>query len=737
MRGRGVRRGVLLCGVVAVAVTGMVSVSVEPAAAAPVQRWAVDLPGALIRESSPLAVDLDGGGEDVMVGAHDGRLYALHGSDGSAVPGWPQQTTHGINSSPAAADVDGDGRPEVFVGSGLGTGGECSGGGFYSFRADGAQRFRIVGTDQNCANQAFHSSPALGDINRDGVVDATIGALGLRMYSVSAGGGANPGWPYYTDDTVFSSPALADVNGDGATDVVIGGDSSPGGTLPFAGGLVRAISGNGSTLWEYRLNEIVRSSPAVGDIDGDGRPEIVVGTGDYWVRRAGGASDATKVLALNLDGTLKWVRDVGGYAMGGPALADIDGNGVLDVAIGTFEGPSPGRVFAMRGDGSDLPGFPFAAGGGVVLGGITTADLNGDGGQDLLVPTGAGVTVYSGKTAKPLFSLALGVAMQNSPLVTDVDGNGLLDIVVAGSVGSTGRVVRYEVPAGDNARLGERAWPTFHRDARRTGSWTGAPLSQPAAPIVCPPDAGYWMAASDGGVFSFCSAKFFGSTGNLTLNRPVVGMAATPSGNGYWLVASDGGIFAFGDAVFRGSTGALTLNRPIVGMAASPSGKGYWLVASDGGIFAFGDAVFRGSTGALTLNRPIVGMARTPSGNGYWLVASDGGIFAFGDAAFRGSTGATKLNQPIVGMAATPSGNGYYLVAADGGIFAFGDAAFRGSTGATKLNQPIVGMGTAASGGYWLVASDGGIFAFGAPFLGSTGAVRLNRPIVGLSARGG
>ena len=74
-------------------------------------------------------------------------------------------------------------------------------------------------------------------------------------------------------------------------------------------------------------------------------------------------------------------------------------------------------------------------------------------------------------------------------------------------------------------------------------------------------------------------------------------MAATPDGKGYWLVASDGGIFTFGDAAFYGSTGALTLNRPIVGMAATPDGKGYWLVASDGGIFTFGDAAFFGSDG--------------------------------------------------------------------------------------------------------------------------------------------
>jgi hypothetical protein len=115
-------------------------------------------------------------------------------------------------------------------------------------------------------------------------------------------------------------------------------------------------------------------------------------------------------------------------------------------------------------------------------------------------------------------------------------------------------------------------------------------------------------------------------------------MAATPSGNGYWLVASDGGIFAFGDAGFYGSASNINLNYPIVDMAATPSGNGYWLVASDGGIFAFGDVEFYGSTGGTHFVQPIVDMAATPSGNGYWFVASDGGLFAFGDVGFYGST---------------------------------------------------------------------------------------------------
>ena len=79
--------------------------------------------------------------------------------------------------------------------------------------------------------------------------------------------------------------------------------------------------------------------------------------------------------------------------------------------------------------------------------------------------------------------------------------------------------------------------------------------------------SGYWVAAPDGGVFSFGEARFFGSTGAIKLNRPIVGLAGTPSGSGYWLVASDGGIFSFGDAEFCGSTGRIRLNSPIVGLS--------------------------------------------------------------------------------------------------------------------------------------------------------------------------
>jgi hypothetical protein len=204
--------------------------------------------------------------------------------------------------------------------------------------------------------------------------------------------------------------------------------------------------------------------------------------------------------------------------------------------------------------------------------------------------------------------------------------------------------------------------------------------------------SGYWLVADDGGIFSYGRAPFFGSAGGIHLNRPIVGMAATPSGDGYWLVASDGGIFAFGDAAFYGSTGALTLNRPIVGMAATPSGDGYWLAASDGGIFAFGDAAFYGSTGALTLARPVTGIAPTPTGDGYWLVASDGGVFSFGDAVYHGSAPDRPAAAPrsVVAMVPTATGAGYWQASASGERLAFGDAT--DLAGPIIPGRPVVGM---------------------------------------------
>jgi hypothetical protein len=207
-----------------------------------------------------------------------------------------------------------------------------------------------------------------------------------------------------------------------------------------------------------------------------------------------------------------------------------------------------------------------------------------------------------------------------------------------------------------------------------------------------------------------CHGSLLGSR----LNKPVVGIESTSDQGGYWLVASDGGIFSYGDALFHGSTGAMTLNKPIVGMASTPDGQGYWLVAADGGIFSYGDAQFYGSTGAMTLNKPVVAMASTLNGGGYWLAAADGGIFTFGDATFLGSgpqqaPGVSDFNA----FAASTDGGGYIM--GDAGrsfLLNFGDARYGGIGFNPADTSPLAGLTqpvASANYAYWDATEAGGV----------------------------
>jgi hypothetical protein len=165
--------------------------------------------------------------------------------------------------------------------------------------------------------------------------------------------------------------------------------------------------------------------------------------------------------------------------------------------------------------------------------------------------------------------------------------------------------------------------------------------------------AGYWVFTNRGRAIPF-SVPEHGGVHTMTLNGPVIDSTVTPNGAGYYMVASDGGVFAFGNAAFHGSTGDIRLNSPAVGLVPDPDGVGYWFVAADGGVFAF-QAPFRGSIPGVLLtgqqlNQPIIGMVAY--GNAYLMVASDGGIFSFAtNKDFEGSLGSNPPALPIVSVA--------------------------------------------------------------------------------------
>jgi hypothetical protein len=129
------------------------------------------------------------------------------------------------------------------------------------------------------------------------------------------------------------------------------------------------------------------------------------------------------------------------------------------------------------------------------------------------------------------------------------------------------------------------------------------------------------------------------SQGPVTLTARLASatrVAQVTNGTGYWLVASDGGVFTFGSAQFYGSMAGKHLNSPITGIVATADDHGYWLVAQDGGVFSFGDAVYSGSMGATKLNAPVVGGAS----------ASGGGSSTTGPQGPTGATGATGPAGP-------------------------------------------------------------------------------------------
>jgi hypothetical protein len=708
-------------------------------------QWRTTLPDpdGPVAQSSPNVATINGVAS-VVVGDRSGHVYAfpLQPADPSSPaevgPGWPADAAGSVDSTPSVAPNGSD----IYVGSGNAFD-SSSVGGYQAFGPSGAQQWYTAvqnpATDTVPA-QGVQASLTVGTLQ--GQTSVMAGSLGQEAYALNgADGAALRGWPFFTSDSTFSTAAVGDLYGTGQTDIVEGGAQTGGYALDQnypQGGHVRILNDSGGLICHFDTDQTVDSSPAIGGILAGGATGIVVGTGSYFPN----ASDTGTVMAFDTHCGLQWQARLDGFTDSSPALADVMGDGALQVIEGTDNGTT-GSVWAL----DSATGNPLwhTAVSGRVIGSVVTADLTGSGYQDVLVPTTTGVDILDGRTGT-LIQTLLGagdpngtVGFQNSPLVTD-DADGAIGITLAGYGGpaNQGFIYHYEIPGSDGAAVDEAgAWPMFHHDPQLTGDAGSLPPPGEVASCTIPAAAlagGYDLVGADGGIFSYGGLPFCGSTGGLTLSAPIVGIAMAPDSGGYWLVASDGGVFAYGGAGFYGSMGNVKLNQPIVGMAATPDGKGYWLVAADGGIFAFGDAQFFGSTGNIHLNQPIVGMAPTADGNGYRLVAADGGVFVYGNAQYFGSTGNIVLNRPIVGLATDAATGGYWLVASDGGVFSF-RAPFYGSTGNIVLNQPIVGIQASInSTGYRFVAADGGVFSFGAAqFEGSTGGQALNAPIVGIA----
>jgi hypothetical protein len=296
------------------------------------------------------------------------------------------------------------------------------------------------------------------------------------------------------------------------------------------------------------------------------------------------------------------------------------------------------------------------------------------------------------------------------------------------SINGSRRLRRFALAAVAASVVG--VLPLAHEASAATSPAVGiAALYDPAANISVINRAGYWVALADGTVRAFsndgrAAPALYGDMSGKALNKPIKGIASTPSRRGFWLYATDGGVFAFGDAQFYGSMGGRPLNSPIVSMAGTPTGRGYWQFAADGGVFAFGDAAFYGSMGGIKLNRPVTDAVPAPTGRGYYLLGSDGGVFRFGpDATIGYNAVDASPGTTYSSIVLTARGTGLRIVSEGGVVNNSGLAIPLIDTSTVKpLSKVVDAASNAEPGsttGYYLLLADGGIFNYGVPNFGN------------------
>lgn len=384
------------------------------------------------------------GHKSIVFGTSGRKLYVVLW-DGTVAPGFPVTLPGDVFSSPAIGDLDNDGIPDIVVGFGSTIEGPSSVGGVRAFKRDGTVLWTRNSGDFNSDHIAdpVMSTPAIGDIDGDGLVEVAWGSLDANIYVVrGADGVSKPGWPKFVRDTIFSSPALADLDGDGKLEVVIGVDAHLEGP-PFNtpnGGCLHVLRFDATEVpgFPQCIDQVIISSPAIGDIDGDGKPEIVVGTGIYY------STGSHRLYAFRCDGSAEpgWPVPVDGQVITAPALADLDGDGKLDVIATDYTGSSaPDHVYAFKGNGTLLwktqPKDFF--GNTLNIGHPVVADILGDGNLEVIVPTNSELCVLSNTGAQLTddgshfsgsFSFFAPTAI-SSAAVADMENDGVAIEVVA------------------------------------------------------------------------------------------------------------------------------------------------------------------------------------------------------------------------------------------------------------------------------------------------------------------
>ena len=468
-------------------------------------RLTIPIPGRGPNFGSPVIADLDGGPAEISVTGSDGLVHAFSG-DGAllwsaALPNASCTAAAADNkagSTPAVGELLGGGRRFVVTGYG-GVGGKSCGGGVAAF--DGATGEAAWNFDLRAfaaragfglvVGHSVFSSPALADMNGDGRMEIGFGSFDRHAYLLNGRGKLR--WYYQLADTTWSSGAFADVDGDGKLEFLLGSDISGNKALGTRdGGYINAFKSRVRRSrrvfhfrdrrilrWQTFLDQVVMSTPAVGDLIPDS-PGLEVATlsGCFFPPGSGSKrGNWVKVLRAG-DGALLRTLTTTACSSSSPALGDVNSDGLIDVvaAIQGEPGVTPSHLLAWTPSTGallwdivpeDQRGQTEAARGTFLSPSI--ADLDGNGSPDVIAPVASAIGIYNGRDGRVLALLPVPEVVQSTAAAGDVTGSGRPSLVAARS--------RLYIWSGFES-LGSDAgsqpahtapWPMFRADAAHTG----------------------------------------------------------------------------------------------------------------------------------------------------------------------------------------------------------------------------------------------------------------------------
>lgn len=343
--------------------------------------------------SSPALADLDNDGLlEIVIGVNHDALYALNGEDGSIL--WEYSIPYsGNSSSPLIADLDSDGKPEVVF---------ASDGSLLAFQGESGDLIWAM----PIGSSPIAVSPCTGDLDGDGTPEVIFSRGETKAYDGETGA------LLWTADSCYSSnytsPAVEDIDLDGSDEVLVYAIISD---VPS----IAAFDGaDGSILWASPTMYGGGSTPAFADLDMDGYPEVIscISNGLLYVFNA-------------VDGSVKWFKEFKDtQILSSPCVADLDGNGSLEIVIGLYEAKKL-RAYTCTGDliwSTTLNDLPLAT--------PAVADIDGDQVMEIIQPlTSGSLLIFNAETGIQEYSFSLGSPIASSPAIGDLDGDGYHDFV--------------------------------------------------------------------------------------------------------------------------------------------------------------------------------------------------------------------------------------------------------------------------------------------------------------------